>query len=129
MTPARASRTSATFVELRPDFVKIDCGLIRGLNADLTRQALVVGLGHFARATNSSVIAEGIETEAERTTLRSLDLRFGQGYLFGRPTPASTWADPNATRRNRRAGDHRGAIGHGRGALGAVAVAPRRRAA
>jgi PAS domain S-box-containing protein len=79
-------------VELRPDFVKIDIGLVRGVNADLTRQALVVGLRHFAQATNRDVIAEGIETEAERRTLLALGVNLGQGFLFGQPAPAADFA-------------------------------------
>ncbi|MEW5991803.1 MAG: EAL domain-containing protein [Chloroflexota bacterium] len=79
-------------VELRPDFVKIDIGLVRGINADLTRQALVVGLRHFAQATERDVIAEGIETETERRTLRALGVNLGQGFLFGQPAPATAWA-------------------------------------
>ncbi len=78
----------AHIVELRPHFVKIDIGLIRGVNADLTRQALIVGLNHFAESTGCTLIAEGIETQAEDATLRSLGLHLGQGYLFGRPEPA-----------------------------------------
>jgi PAS domain S-box-containing protein len=81
-------------VSLRPDFVKIDVSLVRGVNHDLTRQALIVGLRHFARATNGWLIAEGVETEEERQTLLGLDLEHGQGYLFGRPASASTWALP-----------------------------------
>lgn len=83
-------------VELRPDYVKLDAKLIHAINSDLTRQALVVGLRHFARAMGHYVIAEGIETEEELATLRSLDVRFGQGYLLGRPAapaPRAT-ADP-----------------------------------
>lgn len=79
-------------VELRPDFVKIDIGLIKGINADLSRQALVVGLHHFARASNRDVIAEGVESEAELATLRALDVRFAQGYLLGRPEEAAFWS-------------------------------------
>lgn len=75
-------------VELRPDFVKIDIGLIRGVNVDRTRQALVVGLDHFARTANCFLIAEGVETVEERAALQSLGIRFGQGYLLGRPGPA-----------------------------------------
>ena len=51
--------------------MKIDASLVRGVNADLTRQALIVGLHHFARATNGWVIAEGVETEEERLALVS----------------------------------------------------------
>jgi PAS domain S-box-containing protein len=79
-------------VELRPDFVKIDIGLIRGINADLSRQALVVGLLHFARASKRDVIAEGVETAAELATLRALDVRFGQGFLLAKPASAASWA-------------------------------------
>jgi PAS domain S-box-containing protein len=81
-------------VSLRPDFVKIDVGLVRGVNRDLTRQALIVGLRHFARATNGWLIAEGVETEEERQALLGLDLEFGQGFLFGRPAGVSAWAEP-----------------------------------
>jgi PAS domain S-box-containing protein len=81
-------------VSLRPDFVKIDVGLVRGVNHDLTRQALIVGLRHFARATNGWLIAEGVETDEERQTLLGLDLELGQGFLFGRPASAATWKRP-----------------------------------
>jgi len=74
-------------VELRPDYVKLDASLIRGIDGDPTRQALVVGLRHFARSLGHDVIAEGVETEAELQTLRSLGVRLAQGYLLGRPGP------------------------------------------
>jgi EAL domain-containing protein (putative c-di-GMP-specific phosphodiesterase class I) len=92
-------------VELRPQIVKVDIGLVRGVNADLTRQALIVALLHFAGATDCLVVAEGIETEAEREILERLEVPFGQGYLFGRPAVASAWAhepaDLSAGRRPR----------------------------
>ena len=81
-------------VELRPQFVKVDIGLVRDVNADLTRQALIVALLHFAGATDCHVVAEGIETEAECAVLEKLEVPFGQGYLFGRPADASVWAAP-----------------------------------
>lgn len=75
----------AHIVELRPDFVKLDIGLVRGVNADLGRQALVVGLRHFARTAGCRLIGEGVETEAEARTLATLGVEFGQGYFYGRP--------------------------------------------
>jgi EAL domain-containing protein (putative c-di-GMP-specific phosphodiesterase class I) len=66
------------------------------VNADLTRQALIVALLHFAGETGCQVVAEGIETEAERAVLETLEIQFGQGYLFGRPADASTWATTTA---------------------------------
>jgi PAS domain S-box-containing protein len=74
-------------LELRPAFVKLDASLVRGIDADPAKQALVAGMHHFARMTSRRLIAEGIETEAEAEALRRLDVRLGQGYLFGRPAP------------------------------------------
>lgn len=82
-------------VELRPDVVKIDIGLVRGVNTDVTRQALIVALLHFAAATDCQVVAEGIETEPERVVLKELEVQFGQGYLFGRPAVAAAWSRPS----------------------------------
>jgi EAL domain-containing protein (putative c-di-GMP-specific phosphodiesterase class I) len=92
-------------VELRPDFVKIDASLIRGINADLTRQALVVGLRHFASTTRCAVIAEGVETAEELATLQALDVEMAQGYLLGRPATVGTFSSEwvaEGTARGRR---------------------------
>jgi PAS domain S-box-containing protein len=72
-------------IELRPDFVKLDIGLVRRVNANLGRQAMVVGMRQFARSAGCRLIAEGVETELEAATLEHLGVEFGQGYLFGRP--------------------------------------------
>jgi PAS domain S-box-containing protein len=77
-------------LELQPTFVKLDVSLVRGIDADPAKQALVAGMHHFARMTNRRLIAEGVETEAEADALRRLDVRLGQGYLFGRPEPLIT---------------------------------------
>jgi EAL domain-containing protein (putative c-di-GMP-specific phosphodiesterase class I) len=79
-------------VGLRPDFVKIDAGLVRGVDADPSRRAVVVGLIHFAAEAGCQVIAEGIETAAERATVAELGVTLGQGYLLARPAPAGTWS-------------------------------------
>jgi PAS domain S-box-containing protein len=75
-------------VELGADFVKLDTGLVSHVNANLARQALVVGMRHFARATGCRLVAEGVETEDEARTLAEIGVDFGQGYLFGRPAAA-----------------------------------------
>jgi EAL domain-containing protein (putative c-di-GMP-specific phosphodiesterase class I) len=74
-------------VELRPHIVKLDAAIVRGIDGDPVRQSLVAGMLHYARATGTYVVAEGIEAEAEATTLAGLDVRFAQGYLFARPAP------------------------------------------
>ena len=80
-------------VELRPAYVKLDSGLVRAIDSDLTRQALIVGLLHFARESHIQTIAEGVETEAELATLRALGVPLAQGYLLGRPAAVDEWAD------------------------------------
>ena len=77
-------------IELRPKYVKLDRGLVAGINADPIRQALVAGMLHFATSIGVEIIAEGVETEAERLTLRQLGVALGQGFLFGRPAPAGS---------------------------------------
>jgi PAS domain S-box-containing protein len=77
-------------IELRPDFVKLDIGLIRGVDEDDARQALVAGMVHFATESGCTLVAEGIETESELEALRRLGLHLGQGYLLGRPASAAT---------------------------------------
>ena len=72
-------------LELAPDVVKLDIGLIRGIDADPARQALVAGMGHFAAMRKVRLVAEGIETAAELGALRALAIPYGQGYLLGRP--------------------------------------------
>lgn len=78
-------------VGLRPHFIKVDAGLVRGVDSEPARQALIVALLHFATSTGAEVIAEGIETEAELAILRRLGVGLGQGYLLGRPAPVSTF--------------------------------------
>jgi EAL domain-containing protein (putative c-di-GMP-specific phosphodiesterase class I)/CheY-like chemotaxis protein len=72
---------------LEPDFVKLDRRWVHGIERDPARQALVAGLAYFARQTDSTLIAEGIEDPAELATLTELDVTLGQGFLLGRPAP------------------------------------------
>lgn len=82
-------------LELRPDFVKLDISLVRDVDRNPARQAMVAGMCHFAAQSGTTLIAEGIETEAEAETLRHLGVPLGegqmlaQGYLFGRPSSLS----------------------------------------
>jgi EAL domain-containing protein (putative c-di-GMP-specific phosphodiesterase class I) len=72
-------------VELGPSLVKLDISLVRGLDADPVRQALIAGMRFFAERTDCRLLAEGIETEAELATLAALGVPLGQGFLLGRP--------------------------------------------
>jgi PAS domain S-box-containing protein len=79
-------------LELGPAFVKLDRWLIAGLENDEARQAMLVGMKHFARKTGCRLIAEGVESERDVAVLRDLDIRLAQGYILGRPQPAAVYA-------------------------------------
>ena len=74
-------------IELEPAVMKLDISLVRLIENDAARQALIAGMVHFAERTGRTLIAEGIETAPELETLRSLGVELGQGYLLGRPGP------------------------------------------
>lgn len=73
----------------QPDFIKIDMDLIRGIATSPARQTIIACVVTMARTLGITVIAEGIETEAELGTLRAAGIRLFQGYLFARPALAS----------------------------------------
>ena len=78
-------------IELRPDYVKLDHGLVTGLDQDTARRAVVAGMVQFARTSGCALIAEGVETEAEHEALLRLGVEYGQGFLYGR---ASSLEEP-----------------------------------
>jgi EAL domain-containing protein (putative c-di-GMP-specific phosphodiesterase class I) len=71
--------------DFQPDMVKIDMDLIRGVESSRPRQAIVRGLVRLCQEMGITVVAEGIETLAERDFLRDAGIRFMQGYLFAKP--------------------------------------------
>ncbi|HEY3377599.1 MAG TPA: GGDEF domain-containing protein [Armatimonadota bacterium] len=74
--------------QLKPKFLKLDMNLIRNLHRDAFKQQLIKFAVDFARATEISLIAEGIEQQAELLTLLDLGVEYGQGFLLGMPEPA-----------------------------------------
>lgn len=72
-------------VEFQPDLIKIDMKLIRGVDHSPARQAVVTGVVGIARDLDITVLAEGIETEAEFLFLEAAGVRLFQGYWFAKP--------------------------------------------
>jgi EAL domain-containing protein (putative c-di-GMP-specific phosphodiesterase class I) len=72
--------------DLRPQFIKIDMSLVRGIHREPRKQRLVQLMATFGEATDSHVIAEGVEEEAEAEVLLQCGIPLLQGYYFGRPT-------------------------------------------
>ena len=83
-------------LRLRPDIIKLDTDLTRGIDADPVRRALAASLLTFADDIGAAIIAEGIETPEELDTLRSLGISWGQGYHLARPGPLPL-ASPDLT--------------------------------
>jgi EAL domain-containing protein (putative c-di-GMP-specific phosphodiesterase class I)/ActR/RegA family two-component response regulator len=77
-----------SFTKLQPDTVKLDMALIRAIDSEPTKQRLVGTLTALCRDLSMMVVAEGIETVAERDTLVALGCDLFQGYLFARPGAA-----------------------------------------
>ncbi len=73
--------------ELRPEYVKIDMHFIQGINNDPVKLQFVRSIQEIAEKSNTLVIAEGIETQAELLVIRDVGVAYGQGYHLGRPHP------------------------------------------
>lgn len=73
--------------EVCPELVKIDRYLIDGIAHSAGKLSIVKALLAVAEATGADLIAEGIECEADLVVVRDLGIRYGQGYLLGRPLP------------------------------------------
>jgi len=72
-------------IELKPDFLKLDRELVREVDRDRNRLALIRAVVAFASEVGTSVIAEGVETQAELDTLREAEVHLVQGYLLAKP--------------------------------------------
>jgi EAL domain-containing protein (putative c-di-GMP-specific phosphodiesterase class I) len=76
--------------EYQPDLIKLDMGLVRDIDQSKPKQAIVRGVLAMCGELGISVLAEGIETAAERDFLREQGVRLMQGYLFAKPAFRST---------------------------------------
>jgi EAL domain-containing protein (putative c-di-GMP-specific phosphodiesterase class I) len=80
-------------MEITPDFLKADMGLVRGIDVDPPRQEVLRALKAVARRIGAAVIAEGVETNEELRVLRQLGIPYGQGYHFGPAVAPGTGGD------------------------------------
>ncbi|NLS25519.1 Blue light- and temperature-regulated antirepressor BluF [Sphingomonas sp. S2M10] len=73
------------FARFAPDEVKLDMALVRGIDREPRRQAIVRAMVGMCRELDTLLIAEGIETAEEAAVLRDLGVRYHQGYWYARP--------------------------------------------
>lgn len=74
-----------TVANLGASYLKIDMGLVRDIHEKKVSQQIVKAILEMGAAVGAAVVGEGIETKEEADTLKSLGLRYGQGFLYGRP--------------------------------------------
>jgi EAL domain-containing protein (putative c-di-GMP-specific phosphodiesterase class I) len=75
-------------LRLEPELIKLDLSLVRDIDTDVARQALVAAFVSFAKTTGAQLVAEGVETAAELEALRALDVDRAQGYHLYKPSAA-----------------------------------------
>src|SRR6266513_2965224 len=74
-------------LSLRPDIIKMDRSLTRGVDVDPARRALAMALAIFAGEVGATVVAEGVETDGEVRALRLAGIHRAQGFVLALPQP------------------------------------------
>ena len=74
-----------TLIILEPDVVKIDRVCVNGASKDPDKRRLLLRLVKVSRALGAENVAEGIESREDLALLRDYGVRYGQGWLWGKP--------------------------------------------
>lgn len=77
----------AALLVVRPEIVKLDRGLVNGIDRDAARSRLASAFGAFLGELDAWLLAEGVETYGELEEIVRIGIPLAQGYLFGRPSP------------------------------------------
>ncbi|HTM44842.1 MAG TPA: EAL domain-containing protein [Polyangiaceae bacterium] len=73
-------------LDLCPSVVKLDRGLISGLDKSPRKQTIVKHLVAMCHELDAAVVVEGIETLDELKAVADTGARYAQGFVFGRPS-------------------------------------------
>ncbi len=73
-------------MELNPGFMKIDLSFVKDIDKSYIKQEIVKAMVTLAKSIGSLIIAEGVEKKEEYEKLMELNVTYGQGYLFGKPS-------------------------------------------
>jgi diguanylate cyclase (GGDEF)-like protein len=81
--------------QLRPDFIKLDMELIRGVHQDIYKASITEKLLEITQNLNIQTVAEGIESIEELKWLRERGATLAQGYLIAKPSAVPVTTTPN----------------------------------
>jgi diguanylate cyclase (GGDEF)-like protein/PAS domain S-box-containing protein len=85
--------SSLSYLKTMPlDELKLDRSFVTEIGTARRDRALVASVVQLARTLDIAVVAEGVETEAQAQVLNAMGCRVHQGFLYGRPTPAASFA-------------------------------------
>lgn len=82
----------ATLKRLPSDTLKIDRAFVRDIPDDLNDMAIARAILAMGKQLNLDIVAEGVETDAQKVFLSDEGCNYFQGFLFSRPLPAETVA-------------------------------------
>ena len=75
----------SSLASIQPEVVKLDMSLVRGVDQQPIKRRLVASLQTLGEPLGITVVAEGVETIAERDTLVAIGCDLFQGFLFAKP--------------------------------------------
>ncbi len=87
----------AQILAIHPRYLKLDRSLVKGIDGDRERAAMVSALVGYAESVGSLLVAEGMETASELRTLVGLGVPLAQGFYLGRPARPWPGRPPGAS--------------------------------
>lgn len=83
----KGAASMRNLVELEPQFVKLDMYFAKDLAFSAHKQEMVKSISTFCENIGALLILEGLETAEDLAAAKSLGVKYGQGYILGRPAP------------------------------------------
>lgn len=100
--------------DIHPQYIKLDMNLIRDIDKDGLKHALIKTFYDFCLVTDIKLIAEGIETENELNALIDIGINYGQGFFIQRPAAEITEIKPEVIQLIKRRNLKKRALYHSR---------------
>jgi len=86
-----------SIAELKPDFLKVDMSLVRGIDTNPVKRSLLETFVTFSENIGCRIIAEGIEGEKELEALMRMGVHLGQGYFLRKPDYPKPGLEPKVS--------------------------------